>query len=310
MEIRKPGSEPSRQPIAEIIGRLWVGCSAQRYGFTCQEFERILIDIGDAYHWGLQAEHGVTASQKALFLASLKIEDLVLARACAAGNEEAWETFLIQYREMLYSAAYGITRQDTLGRDLADSLYAELFGTSTLDGVRRSKLDSYTGRGSLAGWLRSVLSRKFVDEYRQSRRTVSLEEQEIELVAALPVSPSPAEDFPLQVIAESIPRVLTRLTAEDRFALHAYYLDQRNLAQIAKLLGVHESTISRRLSRLTKQLRKQLLKEMQSAGLSHTAAEEALGADVRDLNVDVRKFLQAAGQMPFKEMKATAGENK
>lgn len=310
MEIRKPGSEPSTQTIAETIGRLWRGCSAERYGFTRQEFERILVAIGDTYHWGLQAEHEVTSSQQALFLTSLKIEDLVLARACAAGNEEAWEKFLVEYREMLYITAYGITRQDTLGRDLADSLYAELFGTSTVDGVRRSKLDSYTGRGSLAGWLRSVLSRKFVDEYRLSRRTVSLEEQEIELVAALPESTSPAEDLPLQVIAESISKVLTRLTAEDRFLLHAYYLDQRNLAQIAKLLRVHESTISRRLTRLTKQLRKQLIKEMQSAGLSHTAAEEALGADVRDLNVDVRKFLQVAGQMPFNEMKATAGENK
>ena len=45
-----------------------------------------------------------------------------------------------------------------------------------------------------------------------------------------------------------------------------------------------------------------------STGLRPRVASEALKADVRDLEVDVRKFLQAAGKRSFQEAKAAAGE--
>jgi RNA polymerase sigma-70 factor (ECF subfamily) len=302
-------AQTSEQPLAAIISRLWEGCSARAYGIGREEFERLLLEIGNANHWGLPPEQEITISQQEALLTSLKIEDLMLARACASGNEKAWEKFLLTYRELLYNAACAITKQDALGRELADSLYADLFGTTTRNGVRRSKLESYSGRGSLAGWLRSVLAQRFVDEYRQSRHAVSLEDQEIELASALPEAQSSIGDLPLREISESLGVVLTKLDAEDRFLLHAYYLDQRNLAQIANLLGVHESTISRKLHRLTSELRKQLLKQMQSGGMSRRAAEEALQADVRDLEIDVRKFLQVAAGPPFTKWKAAEGEN-
>ena len=51
----------------------------------------------------------------------LHLEDLALACACAAGDEEAWEHFVLEQRPLLYRAADAI---DPGGgaRDLADSL--------------------------------------------------------------------------------------------------------------------------------------------------------------------------------------------
>jgi hypothetical protein len=78
--------------------------------------------------------------------AGLRLKDLVLARACAQGSEAAWDCFLIRYRQKLCDAAGAIAREESVARDLADSLYAELFGTrQTEDGQRISKLASYTG---------------------------------------------------------------------------------------------------------------------------------------------------------------------
>ena len=48
-------------------------------------------------------------------------------------------------------------------------------------------------------------------------------------------------------------------SAEDRFILASYYLDGRTLAEIARTLAVHESTISRKLDKLAKSLRKQIV---------------------------------------------------
>ena len=66
---------------------------------------------------------------------------------------------MARYREKLRDAARAITRDDSRARELADSLYADLFGTRTRDGCRISKLSHYSGRGALAGWLRTVLAR-------------------------------------------------------------------------------------------------------------------------------------------------------
>jgi len=79
---------------------------------------------------------------------------------------------------------------------------------------------------------------------------------------------------------------------EERFLLSSYFLDQQTLLQIGRLLHVHEATVSRKLKRLTTNLRKQLLRNLQSGGLSKRAAEEALGTDPRDVELNIRRLLQ------------------
>ncbi len=220
----------------------------------------------------------------------LRVDDLVLARACAAGNERAWEVFMARFREKLYEVARQITREDSAGRELADSVYTELFGMKTRDGERVSKLSSYSGRGSLEGWLRTVLAQEYVNTYRKQRKLVSLDEESEEgaqFAALVTDSPVPADSR----LESAVDEALRALSPEDRFVLASYFLDQRTLAQIAKALSLHESTISRKVEKLTKVIRKQILRNLAGQGMSRRQAEEALGADVRDLVLDVRASL-------------------
>jgi RNA polymerase sigma-70 factor (ECF subfamily) len=101
------------------------------------------------------------------------------------------------------------------------------------------------------------------------------------------------------------------LSAEERFVLSSYFLDNRTLADIARSLSVHESTISRKVEKLTKTLRKQILKNLTKLGLSRRQAEEALSTDVRDLALDIRASL-AQDSLPgaFSEKGAKAGEGR
>jgi RNA polymerase sigma-70 factor (ECF subfamily) len=93
----------------------------------------------------------------------------------------------------------------------------------------------------------------------------------------------------LQAVVEETLRLRA---PDDRFLLASYYIDGRTLLEIARVLGVHEATISRRLHRVTVDLRKQVLRGLGRAGLSRAAAEEALGADPRDLDLNLKKILQ------------------
>jgi RNA polymerase sigma-70 factor, ECF subfamily len=164
-------------PTADILLRSWQASGGERFGFAYPQFEELMLEVAASSHWGLAPDTQVSIRAQLEFLANIRTRDLVLARACAMGNEQAWEVFLTEYRETLYSASYAITGDNASGRELADSLYAELFGMTTRDGRRRSKLEYYNGRGSLAGWLRSVLARRYIDDYRKGRRLVSLDEQ-------------------------------------------------------------------------------------------------------------------------------------
>lgn len=230
-------------------------------------------------------------------LESLKLTELVLARACAGGNERAWEQFMARYRETLFSSAYKIAGNESRGRELADSLYAELYGINANGAERRSKLLYYHGRGSLEGWLRTVLAQDHVDRFRKTRRETSLDEQ-VEAGKQFAATPhgngGSAHD---ERVDAATNLALGALSAEDRFVLASYFLDGRSLAEVAKLLRVHESTISRRIQKLVGGLRDSIEKHLVSGGMSARQVQEAMeSADVRDLRVNIHAALQQEKQ--------------
>ena len=93
---------------------------------------------------------------------------------------------------------------------------------------------------------------------------------------------------------------LAELSSEDRYVLAAYDLDGRTLAEIARVLGLHESSISRRLDRVTTTLRKRILACLRERGMSHAQAKEALETDVRDVQLDLRaRLAQDSGRKAF-----------
>jgi len=271
----------------------------ERYGLTLQAFGVVLEQVAVKY------VPQASAQQKLEFWRDLKLEELALARACAAGHDAAWQAFLTRFREKLYDIARGITKEDSSARDLADSLYADLYGTSEKDGRRVSRLNFYMGRGSLEGWLRTVLAQEFVNRYRKTKRLVSLEEQAEEGVQ-FSASPSSQPSSPLDSrLGASLDEALGLLSGEDRLVLASYYLDDRTLTEIGRMVGVHESTISRRLEKLLKGLRKQVLAGLVSRGMNRVQAEEALDADVRYLQVDVTRKLQENRPAAFQQDKGS-----
>jgi RNA polymerase sigma-70 factor (ECF subfamily) len=287
---------PPQVPVA-LFEELWLTSQAEAVQLTRSEFAAKLVALGAKRNHGLPSEAVPTATDITSFFRALHLPDLALAHACALGRDVAWQRFFALYRVPLVEAAIAITGSATLGHDLADSLHSQLFGLAERDGQRLSPLDSYSGRGALMGWLRTTLAQRHIDHYRRTRH-------ESPLGAEDPPAP-PATEAPLhattQRLQAAIEKTLQTLSPEDRFLLASYFLDQRTLRQIAQLLEVHEATVSRKLNRLTTDLRKRLLKSLQSEGLSKRGAEEALGTDPRDLSINLRSLLQIPSSRPFSD---------
>ena len=267
--------------VLEAVARRYSESGAQQWGISAEAFAEIVTAV--VLRYAPDANPG----EQAELIAALRVEELALARACAAGHERAWEVFLTRFRPALYETAHRIATDDATARELADELYADLYGVD-----HKSKLDSYMGRGSLEGWLRTVLAQRCVDRWRSYSKTVSLEEQ-VEAGASFAGPPTQSESSPDPRVGEAVCRALGELKPEERYILATYYLDQRTLADVARTLQVHESTISRRIERLTASLRKRVRKHLQSAGFSSRQCDEILeDLDVRDLKVDVAAQLQ------------------
>lgn len=228
-------------------------------------------------------------------LSSLRVDDLALACACAAGHEGAWEHFVREYRPILYRAASAL---DPTGgaRDLADALYAELFGLTERDGTRRSHFEYFHGRSSLATWLRAVLAQRSVDRARASRRLAPLPEEEPASGGDASASQSADHGRFVVLLRTALAAAVGRLAARDRLRLACYYAQELTLAQIGRTLGEHEATVSRQLAKARKGVRADVERQLREAGLNEAALAEcfaAVAADPGPLNLT--DLLEAAG---------------
>jgi RNA polymerase sigma-70 factor (ECF subfamily) len=276
-------------PDQESVADLYQVSGAEGFGLTLRDFAVALDESGRKTNFGLQAGVSADPHHKQSFYRALHVRDLALARACGMGSEAAWAQFMAEFRGPLLQAAIGITRSSSLGEELADSLYSELFGLTQRDGRRWSPLETYSGRGSLMGWLRAMLAQRHVNHYRRTHRESPLED--VEPVA----SPAPeAQPVAASELATVVSEVLGALDAEARFLLSAYYLDRRTLLELGGVLRVHEATVSRKLKRVTEEVRKKLLKSLEKRGMSRRAAQEALGVNPGDLDLNLRKLLQTS----------------
>ena len=240
--------------------------------------DRLFADA-DATRWGLAREVFAEAVRRGLSkfaadvpdaaVAALHGRDLALALACAEGHDGAWEHFVLTYRPELYRAARAMT-DDATGRELADSLYADLFGLSQRDGVRRSLFRYYHGRAKLSTWLRSVLAQRHVDLVRAQRRMTSLDDPARPADGVLPTPPleQPMRAGTMRVAAEAVTAALAVLVTADRVRLAYYYAHGLTLVQAGRLFGESEATASRKLERARKNLRTGIEAELTARRLS------------------------------------------
>lgn len=144
------------------------------------------------------------------------------------------------------------------------------------------------------GWLRAILAQRRINQYRKIGRETELGEIE----PAAPASEQHEQER-LKDLRVALKMALSAASAEERFLLSSYYLDQHTLHEISRVLRVHEATVSRKLKRATERIRKQLLRDLMARGLSRRAAEEALGTDPRDVDINLCKLLQKPDGNPI-----------
>lgn len=214
------------------------------------------------------------------FIHEIRADDLCLILACERGDEQAWEDLVANFDSTVKSAARKMSSNNEDAEDLASSIWAELYGLrQDADGNKKSKLAYYSGRGSLAGWLRAVVSQLAVDQFRKTSKLVQIEEdRDFENLATEAAhlngdhSHSHNEN-PEDLLTEkrtnadvtiALNTAIADLETEDRLILKLYYFDDLKLKEIAATFGYHEATASRKLARIQADIRKSVERQLRT----------------------------------------------
>jgi len=298
-------AEKHRSTIEEAAARL-ISRAANPRGLETQDLQPRVNATLEKYLFK-DNENASSADVKA-FVDELRADDLCLIVACEKADAAAWEDLVKNFDSTVKSAARKFSNNAEDTEDLASSIWAELYGLKQdKDGKIKTKLSYYSGRGSLAGWLRAVVSQLAIDQFRKESRFVQIEEdREFENLAnessgkAENLSVVSHADNPEQIfsekqtakdVSESLKEAIANLEAEDKLILKLYYFDDLKLKDIGNALGFHEATASRKLVRIQTEIRKSVEKILQAKhGWSETEVKRYLSETASKLGFNLEKL--------------------
>ncbi len=225
----------------------------------------------------LRDNENASSSDIKEFVDALAADDLCLIIACERGDEKAWEDLVKNFDGTVKSAARKYSNNAEDAEDLASSIWAELYGLKhDKDGQLKTKLSYYSGRGSLGGWLRAVVSQLAIDGFRKTSKFVQVEEtREFENLAnessensnnakVVHAGSNPEENFSAKQtqkdVSSALKMAISTLEPEDKLILKLYYFDDLKLKDIGAALGFHEATASRKIVRIQTEMRKSVEK--------------------------------------------------
>jgi RNA polymerase sigma-70 factor len=302
-----PISDKHKRAIDEASARL-LARATNTHGLSIDEICARVAPSVEKYLF--KGAEDVPPSEIGKFVDEIHADDLCLIVACERGDEKAWEELVANFDSTVKSAARKIAANTEDADDLASSIWAELYGLKQDEaGTRKTKLAYYSGRGSLGGWLRAIISQMAVDRFRKESRMVHIEEtREFENLAEEASSNNsnnnsggqshakdPEEIFSDQQtsddVANALQDAIAGLDAEDRLILKMYYFDDLKLKDIAAVFGYHEATASRRLVRVQNDIRKSVEKSLKTRhGWSDSEVRKYLADTATGLGLNFEKM--------------------
>jgi RNA polymerase sigma-70 factor (ECF subfamily) len=254
-------------------------------------------DVFVGYVWDISCKHLKDWSNDFVvvdFARRLYLRDLYLTCGCVHNSEKAWEAFDLRYRRFVSDLVRFCYRQGTDKEEIADSILVSLY---LPDRSGRQRIASYDGRSSLATWLRVIVINRAIND--RNERKVSSDEPAIDIPdsrAILNIEAAVYAERYAKALTESLNQAFQTLTPRERLMLLWRYEDNLQLGEIAKLLGIHQSNVTRQLVRLQARLREDVIQALASQHhLGPSAIQECL-ADILDnpyISVSLAKLMKA-----------------
>lgn len=186
------------------------------------------------------------------------------------------------YQKYLNDIALSVSPNSDAASELAGSVLVDMF---LPDRSGHSRIASYHGRSSLTTWLRVIVCHRATNEreckYNSLERIESIpevaEKGDVRNIEAA-LRASRYEDM----IKDSLSCSCKRLSDRERLLLLLRYDEELQVSQIARLLGVFPSTVTRQLERVQGKLRENVVSTLATKYKLQPAAIQECVTDLLD----------------------------
>ena len=156
-----------------------------------------------------------------------------------AGNQEAFEHLVERYQRMMHALAFRMTGSVADAEDVAQEVFVQAY----------QQLGSYRGEAKFSSWLYQI----GVNRCLNWKKKIARREHVYEQFGAEQSPAAPATD-----LAEKVQQALLQLDPKQRSAIILTVYDEMSHAEAARILGCSEATVSWRVFKARKQLKRWL----------------------------------------------------
>ena len=202
-------------------------------------------------------------TRRPLALDYAAMDDVELARSCAAGDVGAVRQLVSANNQRLFRTAWSILRNRQEAEDALQSSYAKALAA----------IGSFEGRSALATWLTRIainesLARKRAHERR--RRNLEAEGVQVlqtyrEQLAKGSEAPSPEAETAREQLRSMLERAIAELPENFRTVFVLHEIEGDSVEDTAQALEIPTGTVKTRLMRARRKLQQSLAPEVRNA---------------------------------------------
>lgn len=167
-----------------------------------------------------------------------------IIKACIEGNRLGQEELYRLVAPKMYGVCLQYTGNEDDAKDIMQDGFIKVF----------RKIEQFSGKGSLEGWIRRILVNTALEKYRSKVHLQSIDEHDninVEIV----------DQYVLEsMTAEEIAQLIQNLSPKYRLVFNLYAVEGYSHKEIAEKMGITEGTSKSNLSRARVILQQKVLK--------------------------------------------------
>lgn len=175
-------------------------------------------------------------------------------QASLAGDGEAYGRLVARYQQTIARYLWRFTRDPQIHEELVQTVFVEAF----------FQLHSFAGRSPLLHWLQVIATRTGYRHWKSQSQARRRGWFSLEVVADVPEGPQAIAQGEASVdaseAAEELRRCLEQLSPRDRLVVTLLHLEEKSVAEIARLTGWSQTMVKVQAYRARRKLTK-LLKD-------------------------------------------------
>ena len=177
-----------------------------------------------------------------------QLTDNEIIERVARGNTEAFGLLVGRYTDRLYTLAVRITNDREAAQDIVQEAFIRAY----------NKLDGFRCQCAFSSWIFRIAYNLSIGSCRRRGRRPLVRLTDREVRAA---DNATAEGPYDEECVGRMRRALDRLSAEERALVTLYYEEERQMAEIAAIVGITETNAKVRLHRVRQRIRRYMEEE-------------------------------------------------